>query len=547
MMSSTPKKLRFMDFPNNILWKLAMLFCMVAIATGCSNAKKETGEVISEPIENDIQMGGTWPNAVTYEIFVQSFYDTNNDGIGDFNGVTAKLDYLQDLGIEAIWLMPIHPSPSYHKYDVTDYREVHPDYGTMEDFKNLVNEAHKRDIRIVIDFVINHTGSDHPWFQASVKDKTGDYRDYYVWASMDEIQDKIMKEHTSADSDNRTNWHQAEGNEERYYGFFWGGMPDLNYDNPKVKEEIFDIGKFWLTEIGVDGFRLDAARHIFPDDRMKENHTFWEEFRAEMEKIKPNVYLIGEVWSSAEVVAPYLKGLPALFNFDIGYAISKSVLTEHDSSLVKNHHDIRKFYNTVTNEFIDATFNTNHDQNRIMSVVDGDLQKARMAASLLLTLPGAPYIYYGEEIGMLGAKPDEEIREPFVWDYEGKDPGQTKWREAIHSTDENVEPLSQQINDSKSLYNHYKELIHSRKSSPVLTFGQIEISNIKEDGIVNFYRVHEGDSLLVIHNVTGSEKALNLGESGQFNEILFQNHQGISLEEARLKIPGYSTIILTKG
>ncbi len=181
-----------------------------------------------------------WPHGITYEIFVQSFCDSNGDGIGDINGMTSKLGYLDSLGVEAVWLMPIHPSPSYHKYDVVDYRDVHPDYGTIDDFRTFVKEAHARSIKIVIDLVVNHSSSENLWFVEASKGPDNPYRDYYVWAEEAEIKDEIEKKETRLDSDNITQWHQAAGNNELYYAYFIAGMPDLNFDNPKVKEEIFE-------------------------------------------------------------------------------------------------------------------------------------------------------------------------------------------------------------------------------------------------------------------------------------------------------------------
>lgn len=170
-----------------------------------------------------------WRTAVFYEIFVRSFYDTDNDGIGDFNGIIQKLDYLESLGVTAIWLMPIHPSPSYHGYDVLDYYAVNPEYGTMDDFKTLLEEAHKRDIRIIIDLVLNHTSSQHPWFLEANSDPNSPYRDYYVWE----------------DESKGSGWHK--GKHGYYYGLFWGGMPDLNYNNPAVTGDMLNVTEYWLN------------------------------------------------------------------------------------------------------------------------------------------------------------------------------------------------------------------------------------------------------------------------------------------------------------
>lgn len=462
-----------------------------------------------------------WPNAgVTYEIFVQSFYDSNGDSIGDFNGVTQKLDYVKELGANAIWFMPIMPSPTYHKYDVTDYKAVHPDYGTMEDFKILLDEAHKRDIKIVIDLIINHTGSDHPWFLEAKSGRENPYRNYYVWAQKDTIADFLNKKTITLDSDNIRQWHDPGKGEDFYYGFFWGGMPDLNFDNPKVREEIYDIGRFWLEEVGVDGFRLDAAKHIFPDDRPLDNHEFWIEFRAKMEAIKPDVYLVGEVYDKKEVVAPYLTGLPALFNFDFHYTLLEALNNQDGMLLAKKQKEIIDFYQGITPSFIDATFSSNHDQPRLLNELGSDPAKYKQASLILMTMPGAPYLYYGEEIGMLGLKPDENIREPFLWDEKAKDLGRAHWIEAKYTTDARVTPLELQRKDPNSYFNHYKKLIQMRSSYPALAIGRLELSELDlPKTVMAYFRMSGAQEIFVVHNVGIVEVEIDL-PSG-FEEVIF--------------------------
>lgn len=489
-----------------------------------------------------------WPYGVNYEVFVRSFADSNGDGIGDFNGLTAQLDYLKDLGVGGIWLMPIMPSPTYHKYDVTDYQAVDPEYGTQEDFKRLVAEAHKRDIRILVDLILNHTGYDHPWFKSAVEDKNSPYRDYYVWANKDSIREQISKKAISLDSDNITQWHAVNGDtlSEHYYGFFWGGMPDLNFDNPKVKQEFIEIGKYWLADMDVDGFRLDAAKHIFPTERATDNHAIWVWFRQEMQKIKPDVYLVGEVWSKAEDVAPYLKGLPALFNFDMGYAITSVVQAGQDTiGLINQYKIISDFYNQATTEYIDATFLKNHDQNRILSELDNNLQKARVAAGILFTLPGTPYVYYGEEIGMIGRKPDEYIREPFLWAPGNQEPMQTRWEEPRYSTDRTVVPLSLQKDDPGSVYHYYRNFIHYRNSSPVLTYGSIENSPLTIRELVSFIREYEGQKRFIVHNVSDVEVTIKLeGDLAGYDEVEYRAGGDAIRNGTEWKIPAYSSFVI---
>lgn len=490
-----------------------------------------------------------WPHGVNYEVFVRSYADSNGDGIGDFNGLTAKLDYLKDLGVGGIWLMPIMPSPTYHKYDVMDYKTVDGEYGTVEDFKKLVAEAHKRDIRILVDLILNHSGSDHTWFKEAIKGKDNPYRDYYVWAKKDSIRDQLSKKTTSLDSDNITQWHAVDGDtlSEHYYGFFWGGMPDLNFDNPKVRQEFVDIGKYWLEEMQVDGFRLDAAKHIYPTDRAADNHAFWIWFRDEMQKIKPDVYLVGEVWSSAPEVAPYLKGLPALFNFDMGYAITTAVRAGQDTiQLINKYKSINDFYLQTTSDYIDATFLKNHDQNRILSELGGDQNKARIAAAILFTLPGTPYVYYGEEIGMLGMKPDEFIREPFLWSNESRDPTITTWEEPRYSDLNSVKPLSVQQADPNSLFNFYKKFIAYRNSSKALTYGSLLEAEIDVKEIVALIRKYENEeSYLILHNISDVEVTLKPeGQLAAFTQVDFVSQGEVIKNEEGWVIPAYTSVIL---
>ncbi len=489
-----------------------------------------------------------WPHGVYYEVFVQSFYDSNQDGIGDINGLTQKLDYIRDLGVNGIWLMPIMPSPSYHKYDVTDYKGIHPDYGTIPDFKNFVHEAHQRDLKVIIDLIVNHVSVKHPWFIQATENPEGKYRDYFIWADKDSIKDEVAKKIITLDSDNITQWHAVDGNEEaeHYYGFFNSDMPDLNFDNPAVRQEFVEIGKYWFEEMKVDGFRLDAAKHIYPDDRAADNHAFWIWFRSEMERIKPDVYMVGEVWSPAKEVAPYLKGIPALFNFDLGVAIIKATKAEKDTTaLVNTYKTIVDYYQGITPEYIDATFLTNHDQNRILSELNGDTEKLKIAAAILMTLPGTPYIYYGEEIGMLGIKPDEHIREPFLWDKTGVNTNQTSWMTPKYSTEETMRPLSIQQQDENSIYNHYKKLIRLRNSSAALSYGELKYTDIKKKEIVSFLRVKDDESYLVIHNISNKSISLKLpDEIKDYNKLYFQSDGNAKVENDKCSLSAHSTLIL---
>jgi glycosidase len=511
-----------------------------SIATLCAFFIIATGQVEAQTAPK------SWPKGITYEIFVQSFCDSNNDGIGDIKGMTSKLSYLQELGVSAVWLMPINPSPSYHKYDVTDYYGIHSNYGTMEDFKSFVFEAHKKNIKVIIDLVLNHTSNRHPWFLEAAKNEQSRYRDYFVWTNKSDPQTIKPVSKTNEDSRNRNRWNKIDSSDYLYYSYFGRHMPDLNFDSPLLREEVFKIGRFWLKEVGIDGFRLDAARHIFPDDRAKESQDWWVYFLSEMQKVKKDVYLVGEVWASTDKVAPYLKGIPALFNFDLASAIRKAVNEEQADSLAIKLKAIEDFYTTINPNFIDATFLTNHDQNRLMSSVDNDVNKAKMAAALLFTLPGSPYLYYGEEIGMTGKKPDEFIREPFLWDTKEKDKGRTKWVIPKYNTDSTIVSAFQQQKDKNSLLNYYKTWVAFRSSSKALTYGSLIPVNLGISGVCVFERGNDMGSVLVLHNLSKADVTINLPENLRTYKNVSFKTKNSDVKSSTVKLAAYSTILLSK-
>jgi len=495
---------------------------------------------------------------VHYEIFVRAFCDTNHDGLGDLNGVTAKLDYLQDLGITAIWLMPINSSPSYHKYDVTDYYSIDRDYGTLDDLRRLIAEAHQRGIRVIMDFVINHTSSQHPWFREAIKGPDNPYWNWYVWMKPVAIKALLLETRAiTADSQERNPWHAVPGApyNDKYYALFWNGMPDLNFDHPPVREAIYAAGRYWLEEVGVDGFRLDAARHIYPEWEEPKNHAFWQEFREKMETIKHDVYLVGEVWTRPLHIAPYFRGLKANFNFDLRLSIEQIVRNEDDTEeIISFLAEAQGAFGQVNPNFIDALILSNHDQNRIGSLLNGHPDRLKVAANLLLTLPGNPYLYYGEEIGMLGLKPDENIREPFLWNI-GKsgrrtdDPDRARWRKARYSTSRTVKPLAQQQTESDSLFCHYRRLIQYRNNHPVLNdnLSRLEQCNIRQKGIVAFIRRGtNGQRILIVHNLSHTPTTVVLppDEQAGFGHLTYQSVDSTALLPEGLMLGAYSVAVM---
>lgn len=484
-----------------------------------------------------------WPHGTMYEIFVQSYADSNGDGIGDFNGLTSKLDYLKSLGIEGIWLMPFNPSPSYHKYDVTDYYSIHPDYGSMDDFKNFLAEAHKRSIRVIMDLVVNHTSWEHPWFKSATQGKDSPYRNYYVWANIDSVKHELTKKETTFDSDNIWQWHSNGDDSDYYFGFFYKGMPDLNYDNPKVREEVIKIGTFWLKDIGVDGFRLDAAGHIYPDDRAIDSQQWWVEFSDAMRKIKPDVYIVGEVWGSGQKLASFTKGIRSVMNVNLYYDIVDMLSKEIDNGVIDSLILSRKLSKEIEPDFNDAIIVDNHDTKRIRSNLGGSLEKEKLAYAILLTLPGTPYVYYGDEIGMLGSKPpDENVREPFLWNVDKKDTFRTKWRTPKYSTDSTVVPLALQLEDPNSTFHFFQSWIEKRNNSMVLREGNIE-SIETPDYLLSYSRSLPDQKVVVLHNLTGLTQRVALQELG-CSTVSFFTGENPEFEDGKLLLQPYQSILL---
>ncbi len=347
-----------------------------------------------------------WREDLFYEIYVRSFQDSDGDGVGDLRGLTARLPYLEELGITGIWLMPIHPSPSDHGYDVTDYRGVNPQYGTKVDFELFLAAAHSRGIKVILDYVMNHSSNQHPWFvQSAANNPT--YRNFYRWSTTNPGITGPWGQQV---------WHSR--NNAFYYGLFFSGMPDLNYDHAPVKDSIFAAARHWLQDVGVDGFRLDAVLYLDEDGNTLTNTSgtlnLLQEFKAETASANPNSFLVGEAWTQSSIVRNYVSNnrLDYAFEFDLAGAMLHAVNSRSAGGLASHLNTITALYGPGKW----GSFLTNHDQDRVFDVLGGDVGKLKTASRLLLTVPGVPYLYYGEEIGSSGTKPDPNIRRQIDWD-----------------------------------------------------------------------------------------------------------------------------------
>ncbi len=492
----------------------------------------ETVNTPQPPTQEEIPTNIWWNDEVFYEIFVRSFSDSDGDGIGDINGIINKLDYLNDgnpetdtdLGITALWLMPIFPSPSYHGYDVTDYRGINPDYGTLEDFKNLVRQAHARDIKIVIDFVANHTSDLHPWFVSSSQNTSK--RDWYVWEAS----------HPNFNGPWGQNvWHLR--NSAYYYGIFWHGMPDLNFKNEEVTNEIKDVVRYWYQDIGVDGFRIDAVKHWIEEGSQQDNTeatlNWWRDFYQYQKSISPSVMTVGEAWTSTQNILPYSDNrLDYCFEFDLATSIINSINRESIDEIRSKVNQVSSNYN----RFQYGTFLTNHDQNRVFNQLNKHIPKAKLAASLLLSLPGIPYLYYGEEIGMEGIKPDEDIRRPMQWSSTANAGFSTSTpRHDLNQNYTDFNVADQQENPN-SLWRHYQKWIGLRKNTPALTTGDYKGVGTSVNSVFPFMRINRDSQeiALVIHNLSSTiQENLTLNvvssnlDSGQYQLINIENQENI--------------------
>ncbi len=473
-------------------------------------------------------------NSVFYELFVRSFADGDGDGIGDFKGLTQKLPYLSKLGIDAIWLMPPMKSISYHGYDVTDYYQINPDYGTMADFQTMLQAAHQNQLKVIIDLVINHSSHQHPWFQSASSSPNSPYRNFYVWADQ-------------TDAIQNGPWSKSPHGTGYYYAMFWDEMPDLNYRNPQVRAEMKKIARFWLdpngdgnTSDGVDGFRLDATMHIDPNPEV--SHSWLQEFNSFVKSINPHAFVVGESWTDAHTIAPFLNDIESSFNFELCRSFL-FLAKGREVDLVKRITQISTEYNKYSDHYVDSTLLSNHDINRLASTFNGNLNQLKLAAAIFLTFPGTPFIYYGDELGQKGVKPDPCLRDSMDWYGSGKGPGMTdskSWLQGNISFNQPNDGISveEEINDPNSLLTYYQKLIKIRKSNPILFTGTLQPIPMPKG--TYGYRINgkANSYIIIVHNIKSFPNQIKVTTGAQ--ELI--SDQMITQTELRLK--PFQTIIL---
>ncbi len=509
-----------------------------------------TGEAIIDDVVFPDEALPDDNNRVFYEIFVGSFSDSDGDGIGDLRGIINRMDYLNDgdpasglsLGVEGLWLTPIFQSPSYHKYDVTDYYTIDPAFGTMDDLRELVSLCHERGVKVILDLPINHTGTGHRWFRyfkfaQTVNDERHDYYDFYVWAP-------------DGETPAGRSFSRLTGTGVSYESNFASSMPELNFDNAYVREAVLDVAKFYL-DLGVDGFRFDAAKYIYYGDT-ESSVAFWQWYTDELRAIRPDVYLVAEVWDSDGVTGKYAVCMDC-FDFTVSQAGGLIAETSKAGNVDRYSAYVEKYIGGITAAREGAMyipFVANHDTDRasgFLTVAGGQM---KVAANLYILGPGSPFIYYGEEIGLRGsrggANTDANRRLAMRWG-DGdtvRDPVGTTYDPA-KQTESTVKSLK---GYGESLYSHYKRLIMLRKANPEIARGTYTAVQIPESKLGGYIAEWNGKKVMVIHNTTLRTIELDLTEVAG-GEGFTTLHAFIGVGEAALdgtllRIEGQTSVIL---
>jgi len=529
---------------------LALLLALLMLS-GCAApaAQSKTEKALAE-----ISQLGTSPDdnyRTWYEIFVYSFCDSNGDGIGDLKGVTSKLDYLQELGINGIWLMPIHPSQSYHKYDVSNYEAIDPAYGSLDDFRELLAECEKRDIHLIMDLVLNHTGNDHHWFTAACdylralpegKEPSSEecpYLDYYYFS--------LEKE--------APYYHEVTGTQWFYEGKFSPDMPDLRLENGLVRKEIDAIMAYWLG-MGVAGFRLDAAKEFYSGNTpMNVEVLSWIQETATA--YKEDAYLVAEVWDGFGAVTDYYtSGITSLFDFPFGSASGKIVTilrnAGNDSQIPTYAQALEKAdtaYSGSNPNYIDAPFLSNHDVGRIAGFVSRDENKVKLAGAMNLFMSGSAFIYYGEEIGMLGGDNDPSKRAPMYWNA-ARDNGTTNPPPDCELPEEYpFGSLEEQKENDLSIYNYYRQAVAIRQALPVISHGKTTEEKALNVGCISAFRKSWGEeSCLILMNISPDAAVADLSGYGdwQLAASLSVSEEAVAMDGTNLNLPAWGVAVLTK-
>jgi maltose alpha-D-glucosyltransferase / alpha-amylase len=491
-------------------------------------------------------------NAIFYEVHIRAYCDSNEDGIGDIPGLISKLDYIKDLGVDCIWILPIYPSPLKDDgYDIADYYNVHPDYGTLENFKSLIKEAHKRGLRIIADLVLNHTSDQHPWFQTSRSEPNSKFRDYYVWSDTDE---KYSEARIIFLDTEDSNWTFDDQAGMYYWHRFYASQPDLNYDNPAVLEEMRQVMKFWL-DMGIDGFRADAVPYLIEREgtnceNLPETHQILKSFRTYLDENFDGKVLLAEANQWPEDVLPYF-GDGDEFHMGFHFPVMPRIFMSIRRGDASPIHWIMSQTPEIPESTQWCIFLRNHDEltlemvteeerqwmwaeyaplprmrlnlgirRRLAPLLDNDQRKILLANALLYALPGAPIIYYGDEIGMgdnIWLSDRNGVRTPMQWN-DSINAGFSKANpNALYApvidTDEFSYKMVNVANadkDPNSILNRMRKLIYIRKSNPVFALGDYQFLAKDQTQCLVIRRTYQDQQILCVLNLTDHDQELVL-------------------------------------
>jgi maltose alpha-D-glucosyltransferase / alpha-amylase len=508
---------------------------------------------------------GLWyKDAIIYQVHVRAFYDSTGDGNGDFRGLAQRLDYLQDLGVNAIWLMPFFPSPLRDDgYDISDYRSVNPTYGTLDDFKVFLDAAHQHGIRVIIEMVLNHTSDQHPWFQESRSSCDNPRRDWYVWSDTDT---KYKGTRIIFLDTELSNWAWDPVSKQYYWHRFFSHQPDLNYDNPQVREEMWDVMRFWLN-MGVDGFRLDAVPYLVEREgtnceNLSETHSVLKELRARLDKEFPGRMLLAEANQWPADLLPYFGNgdeFHMAFHFPLMPRMFMGVKLEDRKPIteilkqtpqipepcqwclfLRNHDELTlEMVTDMERDYMYDEYAREKAQRlnlgirrRLAPLLDNDRRKMELMNGMLMSLPGTPIVYYGDEIGMgdnvnLGDR--NGVRTPMQWSggwnggFSAADPEMLYAPLLLNPVYgfQAINVLSQKRFDH-SLLSWMKLLIRVRKSSPVLSRGSIEFLYPANHRVLAYLRKLGNETVLVVNNLSSKAQALELDLKAYRGNILIE-------------------------
>lgn len=489
-----------------------------------------------------------------YEIFVRSFFDSDGDGIGDLAGVEEKLPYIADtMGFDEIWLMPICPSPSYHKYDVTDYEDVDSEYGTLADYESLVKACHDRDVTVLNDLVLNHTSSEHPWFLAAQK--------YLENLPAGEEPDEEVCPYVSYYNFSRTKqdgYAALQGTDWYYEARFSDSMPDLNFDSEAVRGEISDIVRFWLNE-GADGFRLDAVTSYYTDSQEK-TEAFLAWLNDTVKAVRPDAYLVGEAWTDQGTYASYYaSGVDSFFDFAFSGSEGKVAKLARGklSALAFGQamEDEEALYAAKNPDYVNAPFYTNHDLARSAGYFtkDADGSRAKFAGALNLLQQGNAFVYYGEELGMRGSGKDENKRAPMYWSEDADGAGMCDPVPGMDSFDMKFPSGEEQAEDPLSIQNYYRAAVRIRNAFGAVRSGDTKVlSALSDRDVLVFLRKSEDSRdtpVLVAVNAGDEETQVDLAGEGAFfdtlSAVLTVDAQEVDLSGTVLTLPAHAMAFLT--